>query len=116
MSNDLKTTESPAGADSLDRIVGAFLPPNDVAIAKKWVSRMMDEDPVYREWASKYPGKTDNGIEAELWEVCPGIILNGPVGYWKVNSLAALTFPWKWRFDSRPFPCSNSQAQPPKAD
>lgn len=75
----------------------------DVELAKLWVERMMEHDSQYREWARAYTGKTDPGETAELWEVAPGAMVNGPVGYMRVDSFNALIKPWDWVFVTRGF-------------
>lgn len=62
---------------------------------EQWVNRMVQEDPVYREWHDAYTGKTDNGVTLPVRLVIPGVILNGKaVGYWPSSSPAESVRPW----------------------
>jgi hypothetical protein len=69
---------------------------DNLELAQKWSGKMLQSDASYRVWAQQYSGIPDIGSPAPIWEVSPGAIIAGPVGYVKVDTLEDLLKPWDW--------------------
>ena len=71
----------------------------DPEVAQRWSRRMLKHDASYQAWAQRYSGVPDVGSPAPIWEVSPGAVVGGPVGYVKVDALEDLIKPWKYNWE-----------------